>query len=194
MLAAVFTLGAGFKLSSPWLSKLKKERLFYNHVKRSPATTPLDKLVLETLAAFSANLFGTQLIDASRNELKERLQYATKIDGGWFEEFQWFAMYINKRSNQMFNNDFPNLDEQQQSALFTLLRDERDVGTQRSKLLAMVSDDERNRRRVYTSTIPRLRRIYTHSGIPWRRRGYQTWPGIAGDQTAYRQKGPEYSC
>lgn len=62
------------------------------------------------------------------------------------------------------------------------------------RLLALGSEQEQFRRRMHITTIPHLRRIYLASGVPWRRRGYQSWPGIPGDPRAYTRQGPVMQC
>ena len=44
------------------------------------------------------------------------------------------------------------------------------------KLAVSKSDAALERMRVSTSR--HLIRIYRHSGVPWRHRGYATWPGV----------------
>ena len=63
----------------------------------------------------------------------------------------------------------------------------------RRQMLALVSERERQRRRFRISTLRQVRRIYQTSGVPWRRRGYDSWPGVPGDPRAYTRLGPDYA-
>ncbi len=156
------------------------------HVAGPLDQSPVDPVVLSTVAVFTGALFGRSLPPDSLNELVDRLDFAAKQDSGWREEYLALASYVDGEMQHRGAADFT-------AATF----DERDAmikGLMANSPLKLLSPFSRTRSRMYLSTIPHLTKMYSRSGVPYRLRGYTSWPGIPGDQLEYTRKGPSQEC
>ena len=121
-----------------------------------------------------------------------RLDYATKADSGWRDEYAWLSDYITYFAAQMGAPSFLKTSAEQRDKIVMAVMHRKSA--RESRMLALVSEHERGRRRMISSTIPHLVWVYNHSGVPWRYRGYKSWPGVPGDTFEYTKPGPAYKC
>ena len=68
------------------------------------------------------------------------------------------------------------------------------TGTERSLLLNLVSEYERELHLMRGWIVSDLASLYLRSGVPWRNRGYTSWPGVAGDMLEYTKPGTLPKC
>jgi hypothetical protein len=190
--SALIAVAAGGVVSYPMLRRHQRDLLETKHVKGKPDSSPYDSHILQTVALFTGALFGHRLRQNNLSELIDRLDFAVNEDDGWRGEFSFLAQHVNNLATQAGASDFSNSSDIQSEKIITDIM--KPVSPRESRVMALISEDERNRRRMRSSTIPNLVWIYTNSGVPWKIRGYTTWPGIPKDTFGYTQPGPAYIC
>ena len=164
-----------------------------SHVKGSPDKSPFDGNTLETVAFFVAALYGRTLNASDREELVSQLKFAVQEDSGWRSEYSWLARHVDEAARQLGAADLKSVnDRQKEQVVLSIMT--KPWGGKKSKLYAVFSEKERMRQRMHRSTFRQLQKIYLSSGVPWRHRGYSSWPGVAGDPREYTRPGPLSQC
>jgi hypothetical protein len=127
------------------------------------------------------------------HELSGLVSFSASADNGWATEYRWLSSYVDnmaKRAGaESFSSATPELRESVMQNIMS-----RPTSSFTLRLLAIASGQGLLRKRMSITTIPHLRRIYLASGVPWRRRGYQSWPGVPGDPREYTRQGPVRQC
>jgi hypothetical protein len=190
--SALVAVAASGVMSYPMLRRHQRDLLKANHVKGKPDSSPYDSTTLATVALFTGALFGHRLAQNNLSELVDRLDFAVNEDNSWRTEFSFLAQHVNNLAARAGASDFSNSSDSQIEKIITNMM--KPVSPRESRVMALVSEDERNRRRMRSSTIPSLVWIYTNSGVPWKMRGYTSWPGMPKDTFGYTQPGPAYIC
>lgn len=192
-IGAASLLVTGFGASLPSIRRYRARVLAARHVPGPESDKPLETQLTNTLVSFIGALFGQDLTQQDRDDLSELVSFAASADNGWVPEYRWLAAYIDKMAKEVGAESFLSATpELRESIMQNVLS--RPIKGFRLQLLAMGSEQEWLRRRMRITTIPHLRRIYLASGVPWRRRGYQSWPGVPGDPRAYTRPGPVLQC
>ncbi len=188
---AALMLG-GMGASLPKLRRYRTQMLKARHQVGPRDETPIDPGIMQTLVAFTGALYGVTLDEADREELERRVEYSAVEDSGWRPEFAWLANYVDDQADALVGKRFSDTSPEDQDHLIQSMMSE-PIRGRRHQMLALVSEQERQRRRFRISTLRQVRRIYQTSGVPWRRRGYHSWPGVPGDPRAYTRPGPDYA-
>lgn len=188
----VLLLG-GVGASIPKLRRYRSKVLDARHQVESRDETPLDAHVLSTTVAFTGALYGVVLTDTDRVELEDRIQFCATEDSGWGTEFAWLTGFVDQLARKEGASRFVDANPAERDRLVQSIMGE-SIQDRRHRLLALVSGHERDRRRFSVSTVSQLQRVYLTTGAPWRRRGYQSWPGIPGDPWAYTRAERQYAC
>jgi len=192
-IGAAGLLVTGFGASLPFIRRYRARVLAARHLPGSESDEPLETQLTNALVSFIGALFGQDLTQQDRDDLSELVSFAASADNGWVPEYRWLDAYIDKMAKEVGAESFLSATpELRESIMQNVLS--RPIKGFRLQLLAMSSEQEWLRRRMRITTIPHLRRIYLASGVPWRRRGYQSWPGVPGDPRAYTRPGPVVQC
>ena len=153
----------------------------------------IDNLAIATVAEFAGAMFGVSLSDADRRDLTRRIEFAVTNDAGWADEYAWLAAFVNEAAADFDAPSFVDADADVQDAIMRLAVDrESDSRTQR--INAFFRIEGRVLMRMKRSTIPHLTHVYRNSGVPWRHRGYTSWPGMPNDMLAYTGPAGPGSC
>jgi hypothetical protein len=183
----------GFGASLPSIRQRFVQLFSARHVPGPESDGILESKLSNTLVSFVGALFGQDLTQQDRHELSGIVSFAASADSGWIPEYRWLVSHIDNMANESgaesFSSATPVLRE---SIMHTIIS--RPTSSFTLRLLAIASGQVQFRRRMIITTIPHLRRIYLASGVPWRRRGYQSWPGVPGDPRVYTQPGPAPKC
>jgi len=183
----------GFGASLPSIRQRFVQLFSARHVPGPESDDLLESKLTNTLVSFIGALFGQDLTLQDRHELSEIVSFAASADSGWVPEYSWLVSHIDniakEASAESFSSATPDLRE---SVIQNIMS--RPTRSFTLRLLAIASGQGLLRRRMRITTIPHLRRIYLASGVPWRRRGYQSWPGVPGDPRVYTRPGPVPQC
>jgi hypothetical protein len=190
--AVVVTAAAGLA-ALPEAIRWKRAALRTRHVAGSASASPFDNHKLSTLCVFLGALFGRELDETDRKELTGRLEFAVQHDSGWREEYDWLASHLDRMSRQAGYTSFVDADAPAREGIVAEIMGY-SASSRRARLLALVSEDERRLRRMRRSTLNQLTWLYRHSGVPWRARGYTSWPGTPGSLYEYTKPGPVCRC
>ena len=163
------------------------------HTSGNADDSPFDLAILNTVVDFVATYFGISVSSVDRAELLRRLTVSTTADSNWRVDYRQLANIADSLARQRRQDSFSAANQ-----------------TARYKILAEMLPRKRNRRnrrlrvflalegeeliRMQRSTIPHLARLYRSSGVPWRRRGYTSWPGVGGETFAYTNKPAMRGC
>lgn len=184
IVAGATLLAATVVANRPFLGWLTK----FISPKHTPGATDqsrFDQDTVATLVSFLGVLYGHRLTELDKRELGERIEFMVSEDAGWRPELTWLAAFLNKHSRIEGFELFRAAESGSQHKILELLF--QPVNTNTSRLRAIFSAEERERRRVHGSTLGRLTELYRTSGVPWRNRGYASWPGVPGDLVEYTQ-------
>jgi hypothetical protein len=150
-----------------------------------------DHQSLATIVEFTAGLFGHNLSEQDRQELIDRLRYATSIDASFSEDYAELARHADRLSAAQGARSFQRASDTQRQVVIDHFMNI-DTHGLFARLLSHVSKSQSQHYRTRWRTIPHLIFVYRHSGVPWRARGYRRWPGIPGVWTEYLSAGPQY--
>lgn len=178
-------------IAYPRLKQFKIARLSTGHRPGTQNGSTIDEKAINTVVIFVGALFGQRLQPPDKLELEERLKYAAEADSGWMDEYSWLGNHIIRKVEDLSLPAPENCSSDELAQLVAGVLGS-PPSSKLSKLLAFVSEEERFRRRMMTSTTRHLVRIYRRSGVQWRRRGYKSWPGVPGDPLSYMTHGPDY--
>lgn len=185
-------LALGGTLSYPQLKRERRKSLFARHVKGAYDASPFDTEVITTISLFVGALFGHHLSQDNLLDIVNRVNFSVVEDNGWRDEFSWLSSRLDSMAAQHGATNFRTSSTSQWEEIVTKIMEK--IPPRESRILALFSEQERKRRRMMKSTIPQLVRIYKFSGVPWRYRGYKSWPGVPGDMLEYTKPGPTYKC
>jgi hypothetical protein len=154
------------------------------HQAANAAGNRLDQSVNDTLVAFLAVFFGVNFDEVDRVDISQRLLFAVERNDGWHADYKNLANFLDAAAEDQGAESFVTGDAEQQLLVVDSLVWSKKARI-RNRIRAMISDSGIEFLRMQRSTLPHLFRLYRHSGVPWRHRGYDTWPGAAGEMLAY---------
>lgn len=143
-----------------------------------------DNSVIATVADFLGVMFGVTLSDADRSDLTRRLEFAATNDPGWADEYDWLAARLDDAATELGAASFVDASDEMKDAVMRSAI-ARDVHYRKRKIQAFFQADGRELLRMRSSTVPHLSYLYRNSSVPWRQRGYTSWPGLPDSMTAY---------
>jgi hypothetical protein len=191
ILAGVLTAGAA--LGFPILRRERSRRLAASHRPGPPDPTPPDPEDLASVAALTGALFGHRLDRDEMLEVGRGLALLAESDRGWRTELAAAGRYADRTARARGAATFADAPDPVRYDLIDSIMGT-PVDSRRSRLLALFSADERDRRLTRSALIPALAQVYRASGPAWRRRGYTRWPGVPGDPREYTRPGPAIQC
>ena len=191
IIGLILLLGSVITFSSR--KTVLKSLLQSKHTKGLQDNSEFDPDVINTLTAFIATYFAVKMDESDHNDMQQRLVYAASYDNGWRKEYTWLANYLNTLSLDRYNTAYQALSDKQKDTILESVVSH-SVWGRKSKILAIISSEERERRLAHNSTIPHLIKIYQFSSAPWKNRGYTSWPGMPGDTFNYTTPGPSHQC
>lgn len=145
------------------------------------------------MATFTGALFGHRLDTRDTRDVADGIALLGQRDGGWRSELADVADYVDRLARSSGAASFGDAsDDVREKIVDDIMRPA--VTGWRSDTLALISRDERVRRRFRSSMIGRLTIIYTASPPTWRRRGYTRALGQAGDPREYTRPGTAPTC
>ena len=163
------------------------------HTKGEADDSPFDPAILNTVVDFVAAYFGISVSSVDRAELLRRLTVSTTADSNWRVDYRQLADIADDLAQQHRQKSFSAANEAARyEILAEMLPQEQNRRNRRLRVfLALVGEELIKMQR---STIPHLARLYRTSGVPWRRRGYTSWPGVGGETFAYANKPAMTGC
>ena len=183
----------GFGASLPSIRQRFVQLFSARHVPGPESDDLLESGLSNTLVSFIGVLFGQDLTLQDRHELSGLVSFAASADSGWVPEYRWLVSHIDNMAKEAGAESFSSAKPELRESIMQNIMS-RPTSSITLRLLETASGQRRLRKRMRVATIPHLRRIYLASGIPWRRRGYQSWPGVPGDPRVYTQPGPVSKC
>ncbi len=152
-----------------------------------------DEHVLQTVTEFTGALSGVSLTDDDRKDLHGRFSYAARKDSGWRNEYRWLSAYLDSLAEEAKGTSFVELASEQKEQIMRLALA---IGesSRAQRFHAFLRADGRKLLRMRKSTFPHLMYVYQNSGVPWRHRGYKSWPGRPGDRLAYTRPVDPATC
>lgn len=149
--------------------------------------------VLRTVTEFTGALVGVSLSDDDRKDLGSRFSYAARKDNGWRKEYRWLSAYLDTLTDDAEGTQFVDARPEKQEQIMKLALA---IGesSRAQRLHAFLRPDGRKLLRMRKSTFPHLMYVYRNSSVPWRHRGYRSWPGRPGDRLAYTRPPDAAAC
>ncbi len=148
-----------------------------------PLAEPPSAQTLATLTAYLGAYFGRILSKQDIAELSDRLTFAATRDSGWAAEYATAAALLDDAAADRGARAYISADQATQVAIIENLREP--VRGPLANLRLGASDAVLARERMRVSTSRHLVRLYRRSGVPWRKRGFATWPGTPDQMPAY---------
>ena len=143
---------------------------------------------LDTVVTFIGALFGHTLSDTDSAELRERLTETLAQEPGRAQDYAVLAHELDHLARATGAGGFVMANSAQRSSIVDEIM-HIDPGTPWSRILAHLTPGRRQYYRMRSTTVPDLVWLYRYSGVPWRARGYERWPGIPGDWHEYLTAG-----
>jgi hypothetical protein len=165
-------------------------------LRHEPGTASTDdpnEHVLRTVTEFTAAIFGVTLSDDDRKDLGGRFSYAARKDSGWRNEYRWLSAYLDSLAEDAGLTLFVDVPSEQKEQIMRLAL-AIDESSRAQRFHAFLRADGKKLMRMRKSTFPHLAYVYQHSGVPWRHRGYKSWPGRPGDRLAYTRPVDAPTC
>ena len=163
------------------------------HVPGQANVGELDAVSRETVARFLGVHFGASLDEVDVADLSARLDFAVQYDSGWIEEYRWLASYVDGLATESGHSSFIAAPLEVQDVVMREAAGT-DMPGRRQRLQAFFRVDGRKLLRMRRSTLPQLHHLYRNSGVPWRQRGYVSWPGRPDDRLAYTRRLESFRC
>ena len=136
--------------------------------------------VLATATTFMGILFGRTLTSEDQVELLDRLNFTIAQDPTRLQDYAELKLYLDYTARRQGATAFVLSTTATQSELLDRLMSIRFRWWQ--VLLSREFGGQSARfQRIVTVIVPGLAWLYANSGVPWRARGYDRWPGIPGD-------------
>lgn len=183
----------GAALIAPTARQQYRQAAYPRRPKGGPAEQGVDQLTSTTVSKFVEIYMGVRFTEQDDAEIGSRLALLTSTNSAWTQPLQWLAKHLDLQAMTIGKVSFVQLASAQQNDIVEeLLNGASELGSLRAS--AMFSAGARQKLMAYKHTIHYLRRLYRMSGIPWRHRGYASWPGIPGDPRAYVEPGVQQVC
>jgi hypothetical protein len=146
----------------------------------SSLATPLDSGGVNTLIAFLATLFAHEMSAEDVTELQERLTESQQQDPQRMQTYAVLSRHLDGFAHTRGAASFTAATAAQRNAI---LDEVMHIEPARfsARVLSHLSTRAHQYYQIRSLTIPSLAWLYRNSGVPWRARGYQRWPGIPGD-------------
>lgn len=151
---------------------------------RDAGVAPIGDDILVTVAELTGALFGHALSEQDRTEIVELLRYAVTMDHTRHTEYAFLAAFVDDEARASGAPSFLRASADQRDEIVTRVMTI-DPSSLALRLLARASRHHLQQQELRSRTVPHLARIYRTSGVPWRVRGYTSWPGVPGDPTEY---------
>ena len=153
----------------------------------------VDSTAIATVAEFAGVMFGVNLTEVDRTDLTRRIEFAVTHDSGWADEYAWLSAFVDEAATEFDAPSYVEADADAQDAIMRMTVD-RETHSRTRRINAFFRIDGRVLMRMRRSTIPHLTHVYRNSGVPWRQRGYTSWPGLPNDMLAYTGPAGPGSC
>ena len=138
------------------------------------------QLVLQSSVVFLGVLFGRELHQADREELRERLAYTVEQEPPRLEDYTVLVRHLDRLAIHRGAGSFATANDATQSAVLDeVMRIHPRSLT--ARVMMRMSQASARHYRMRSATIPALSWLYANSGVAWRARGYRRWPGIPGN-------------
>ncbi len=135
------------------------------------------------LVTYLGVYFGRALSESDQADLTGRMTFAATRDGAWNQEYEAAAGLLDAGARAAGAPGYITAPSDIQLRVLQDLRTP--PGGALANLRLGFSERAAARERMRVSTTRHLVRLYRQSGVPWRHRGYQTWPGVPDTVTAY---------
>ena len=189
ILAAVGSAVGAVIWLKPMLRRSRSHQVSIADLSAPAATLTRDmEDTLDTIIAFIGALFGRPLSDTDDAELRERLAETLSQDPGRAQDYTALAQLLDRLARDAGAAGFVTANSSQRSGIVDQIM-RIDPGATWSRILAHLSSGRRQYYRIRSTTVPDLVWLYRYSGVPWRARGYERWPGIPGDWHEYLTTG-----
>ncbi|MEP6546170.1 MAG: hypothetical protein ABJD53_01790 [Gammaproteobacteria bacterium] len=133
----------------------------------------------ETLLAFIATLFGHEITAPEREDLSDRL--APLLAAPEFgPNCRALAAHLEVLTQRIHGHEFQSCTRTQRESVVRQVM-QIDYRSLLARLLDHLSPMQHTLHRIRWSAVEQLMWMYRNSSMPWRRRGYARWPGVAGD-------------
>jgi hypothetical protein len=142
-----------------------------------------------TVAEFAGALFGRELSDEDRDDLRARLRDAVSVMPENAVDYTALAYQADQLARHVGAADFRTANADQREAIVGRIMS-LEVRSPWPRLFAHLSSRQARESRTRAWTIPNLANLYRSSAVPWRARGYRRWPGIPGDWQDILTAGP----
>lgn len=149
---------------------------------------PLEDGALGTIAELTGALFGHALSEQDHTEIVDRLRYAVTMDPTWQARYAFLAAFVDATARSAGAPSFARAQADQREEIVTRVMTIEPSSTA-LRLLARGSEHHAQQQHLRSRTVPHLARLYRTSGVPWRVRGYASWPGVPSDPTEYTRSG-----
>jgi hypothetical protein len=157
------------------------------HVLGVVDTSEFDPAVVQSIVTFLGVFYGISLTKADRSELTQRLIFSTRFDSNWRVDYRAFVQMVDDIAQRNEANSFANASVSTQKSIINLVK-EVSRNWSRRRMRAFFGLDDTVLIKIQRATVPHLLRLYRMSGVPWRQRGYQSWPGVGGNTFDYTRK------
>ena len=148
---------------------------------------------MQTVIEFTGAIFGVVLNDDDRKELVGRFSFAARRDSGWRAEYRWLTGYLDTLADDAEGTNYVALPPEAKERVMRLALAIGET-SRAQRFHAFLRPDGGKLLRMRRSTFPHLRHVYRNSGVPWRHRGYKSWPGRPGDRLAYTRPMEPATC
>ena len=149
------------------------------------------RAILTTTIAFMGALFGRALTREDQTELRERLEYAAEHEPSRLRDYAVLASRLDQSARNSGALEFASASTGAQTQILDAMMSIRPE-TLRARLLSRISAPTARHYRMRSYTIPALSWLYCNSGVAWRARGYERWPGIPGNWREILSAGKPY--
>ena len=182
-------IGAAFIIAG-WTEKTRiyrwlREYTYPSHIAGGADETPFDTPTQDTLTAFTEIFFGHRFSRIDDQDLRSRIDFLVREDGGWRPQFRYLARQLDTEALKSGASSFRTANENVKIGIVARIVSPDDD----SDWVFPFSDSARNLLLMRNSTVKKLQMLYLNSGIPWRRRGYESWRGVPGDMLEYTRPG-----
>jgi hypothetical protein len=189
ILAAVGSAVGAVIWLKPMLRRSRSQQVSIADLSAPAATITRDMgSTLDTVITFIGALFGRALSDTDSAELRERLAETLSQQPGRAQDYSVLAQQLDRLARDAGAAGFIMANTAQRGGIVDQIM-HIDPGATWSRILAHLSPGRRQYYRMRSTTVPDLVWLYRYSGVPWRARGYDRWPGIPGDWHEYLTAG-----
>jgi hypothetical protein len=149
------------------------------------------RATLTTTIAFMGALFGRALTGEDQKDLRERLEYTVEKEPSRLQAYAVLARRLDQSARNSGALEFAAAPAGAQTQILDGMMSIRHE-TLRARLLSRISAPAARHYRMRSYTIPALCWLYANSGVAWRARGYERWPGIPGNWREILSAGKPY--